>query len=687
MQIMKKVINNQFFYQLNSLLLISKIKTNFGIITTTSLILACLVYIKTVVPQPTTPDTWIHMGIGKFIVENNRIPAHSDISYKNDVELSLEWLSHSWISDVFLYLAGNVSVIMGSILVLTPLLILNIYILFKILQMIDVDKKTFLIILPLPIILSTIFWKLHPLTFVPSMLLLLYFLYLKWKAGKDAYIFFIPLLFLLFSNMSGGVIFIPTVFIFLILCTEILFSLINKTFKLTFTTSGKLRFLLASFILSVMATFINPYYARLWIYILTFFGILEKKSWVSSLSGSLMITNQNFLRNIPQTTFLYAFFLFFLLFVAFVIVLIAIRKRNIIKEYYFLTPLIFFIFLPFIWIRFIPLSTFLILPIFGLFTQLFIIKKKIYVYSILFFLITSSLFILVSINTVNNSLPLKQIELIKKYNLSTNVLTTPDMTGYVLYSLFPIKAGIDAQDDVFDENELITTISTSIYDPQANTLAIERVTDANSIGTLLVNKNLGDMAYIFSQIDEWALLYFDDNGFLFSKREFLDESFLKEHEIKYLDLERNLGFKPENATESARELDRFTKKYPESYLALGQLASVYRYLRLFDKAEETLTKIPEDKWTYVTMTEMARLRAAQGYCKSSEKWFLQALSDRKEQNFSRAVLDLAVLYAGCLKDREKAQHFFTRYNSFQLSADEREKVRQLAEEYGIKISE
>ena len=77
--------------------------------------------------------------------------------------------------------------------------------------------------------------------------------------------------------------------------------------------------------------------------------------------------------------------------------------------------------------------------------------------------------------------------------------------------------------------------------------------------------------------------------------------------------------------------------------------------------------------------------AAQGSCREAEKWFLEAIKERGEQNLSRTVLDLAVLYAACFEDMDKARHYFARYNSYPIPPAEREKAWQIAKQFGIKL--
>jgi tetratricopeptide (TPR) repeat protein len=179
----------------------------------------------------------------------------------------------------------------------------------------------------------------------------------------------------------------------------------------------------------------------------------------------------------------------------------------------------------------------------------------------------------------------------------------------------------------------------------------------------------------------------DYSGFLFTDAGMITDECAREHSLLSLNMQRNLGFNPEVATASAQELEHFTDQYPESTLALGQLATIYRYQHQLDKAAQTLQRIPMDKWNYLVEIEMGRIQAAQGNCRVAEQHFLKALDQRDEKVFSRAVLDLAVLYAVCLKDTARAEHYLNRYNSFVLSPAEREQVRQLAAELGIKLSE
>jgi tetratricopeptide (TPR) repeat protein len=278
--------------------------------------------------------------------------------------------------------------------------------------------------------------------------------------------------------------------------------------------------------------------------------------------------------------------------------------------------------------------------------------------------------------------PQKQMDMITELNLPSNHFTTFDLTGYALYSLTPQKVILDAQDDLFDENILINFYSWPLT---VSEKFFNNLVGGNYINTMLVNKNIGGLANTLSQHPDWALIYFDTNGFLFVKKDAVARKILEEDELRFINLTRNLGFNPGEIASATAELEKFTAKYPQNKMALGQLASLYRFNKDFSKAENTLRKIPLNEWDYAVYTEDGRIKAAEGLCKSAEESFIKALKDRSEQNYSRTVLELAILYVGCFGDRQKAKHYFLRYNSFLITPVEREKLRQIMKNFNISL--
>ncbi|MCJ7826349.1 hypothetical protein MUP56_01890, partial [Patescibacteria group bacterium] len=226
-----------------------------------------------------------------------------------------------------------------------------------------------------------------------------------------------------------------------------------------------------------------------------------------------------------------------------------------------------------------------------------------------------------------------------------------------------------------------------IPEPGRPSQQFTQITDKNSINTMLVSMDIGGLALAANADPNWALVYVETNGLLFVRRSQMPESFLTTHELKTIDLSRNLGFDPEKKNAAIAELLQYTERFPEAVLAKGQLATLYRMENQLDKAEAILMSIPEAKRTFVVKTELGRTMAARGKCKASEYWFLSALKERNERNFARATLDLGILYAACFNDKKKAQHYFARFNSYILHPAEREYLRQVAAQFGIVLDE
>ena len=76
-------------------------------------ILALVFAVRFVWQNPLSNDSWSHMAIGHYIVDNKQIPHHNDISYKL-TDPSLEWISHSWLSDVLIYFAGSIGPVFAA---------------------------------------------------------------------------------------------------------------------------------------------------------------------------------------------------------------------------------------------------------------------------------------------------------------------------------------------------------------------------------------------------------------------------------------------------------------------------------------------------------------------------------------------------------------------------------------------
>jgi len=645
------------------------------------LIASFLFAIKNIWKNPLTNDSYLHLGIGKYIVQNSHIPRHDDISFKA-VQPAMEFIAHSWLSDEFFYLAYKINP-------LSPAIILSLTVMFTGLMIFIIAKKIqasltlkFLTI-GLFFMVSPIFYRLHP--FIFDIILLLYFSYIhiSWINKENEKLLFVPLIFLAFANLSGGFIFILAIFFLLIIGIEMIGLIIKKIKLFDYL---KLCF---SFIAGLFISLANPLFHRIWVYFLTFIiAFSSQNKQTSQLAITIKLINQNYLKENVSSS-LYIVFMLYMLFVfGLFIWLIISNPKKFVREIFHYIPYLLMFFFAMQWFRFIPMITALTIPLFLKIISYVhenYLKNKYHLLLLLILicLLLSTLFLIFNQPASLNFIPPKsQVEIINKYNLPDNVITSYDITGYKFFKNTESRSFIDAQDDLFDENETINFYTSYQNMPDDY---LTNFSNHYNVGTILVSKDIDSLVQPLSlDLKDWALIYLDSNGLLYVKKDLMSKSFIDSHGFKYVDMSRNLGFDPQKSDQAAEELTSFIKQYPKATLAVGQLASIYRIKHKYALAEKTLQKIPEKDWDYVVKIEMGRIKAAEGLCLSSEHYYLSALKERPEKLFSRAVLDLAVLYAGCFGDKNKATHYFQRYQSFPLSSQERELVRELMLEFSIK---
>lgn len=637
--------------------------------------------IKSVVSTPLSVDSYTHIAVGQYIVNHRTIPQHNDLSFKQ-TDPSLEWISHSWLSDVILYIAHTPHLLFGSLTLLLPLLFLSVY-LTALLLPTETKNKFGYLLLSLPILCSLSFWRYHPFIFIVPLHLILVNVLRSWHQQPKR-LFAIPFLFLLWANISGGTVVLPLLYLLVSILLELLLYRSDQTKKQPMT----LPILVMIVPLSFIASLINPYRIRLYAYSLTTFAVVLQNKSFSSLIGALNTINQTYNKQQISSVYLMVFTLYVALLIILCISLV-LKKPHVRTSIIRHIPALFLLPFAFFWVRCIPLVAFATLPLFAWCSMETIknmsTKTKLrisYVVFPFFLIAILSLFINPPILAAPK-LPTDHIARIREFSLPANLLTTYDLTGYILYSLPEYKVMLDAQDDLLNDESLI-----SFYQPTGNfSQSFNTVSDKLSVQTALVSRDIGSLSSSLSVSDTWNLIYIDYDASLFVRKGSMEDSFFEKNAIHSLRLDKNLGFDPSLSATASAELASLLTRYPKNTLLSGQLATIYRIDKQFDNAEHLFQSIPSNRWNFSLYTEYGRLNAAQGKCIAAEDNFLKALSYRNEKNYSRVVLDLAVLYAGCFKDTTRAKHFFTRYNSFLITTAEREKLHMLTKQFGINMSQ
>jgi tetratricopeptide (TPR) repeat protein len=645
------------------------------------LLFAVIYFIRVISLYALTPDSWLHAGVGKYILSTRTIPSHTDISYKQSAP-DLMWRPQSWIANILFALMFMVDATYMPHIFVISMAALTAFAVNACLIRIHTSRFLRFVLMAGGLAISAPFWKIHPMTITFPLFAAFMVVTADARKGVRSSLWYAPLIILLWVNIHTVTVFIPIVYY--------VFTILSATL---FSKKGRLPFSRGALSIGslLLASLVSPVGLKIFHLLVGMVQVLQFKRAVASLDNIISYINLTYVRE-SISTVPYFVVVAYMTILVLILFMAAVRDgKYFIRTYGPYLISLPFLALPFLWVRFIPYMIIATLPIAATYYE-HIPKKyrsltrNALPFVLIIFMSFTFFYTIMPYRLQHAPIPTKNLDLIIKHNLPLNLLTTPEFTGYAYYRITPSKLNIDLQDDIYDENETIGLIAnTNLLTKQS----LQSFISYSGAQTILAGKEIGNLA---TSINEqyrgaWALVNFDNNGFLFVNREAVSDSFLSQNELKYVRLAQALGSDPQHLPEATAELESYIKRYPENVLATGQLATLYRIQKKPKEAEKLLFSIPPDQWDYVVLTEIGRLTASQGQCAASEQYYLQALSDRNEQNYSRATLDLGVLYAGCLHDIPKAKHYFERYKSYVLSQEEKDKLQKLAADFGVTLDE
>ena len=225
------------------------------------LIAAIFIYLFSV--NEADPDIWGHLKFGQDIFTTLSVPRHDFYSYSS---YGANWFNHEWLSELIFYLifkfAGSIGLVlfkyfMGT--VVTFLVCKSVYINTK-------SKYLRIIFIALSLPLIGCGFTIRPQIFTYVFFTLLLFLIEGYEKNQRTWrLYFIPLIFLFWVNLHGG--FIAGLSLFFFYCLYKLFS------------GKKPQLIVIILLLSLAATFINPYGARIWNVI--FMAVSKQKSYIT----------------------------------------------------------------------------------------------------------------------------------------------------------------------------------------------------------------------------------------------------------------------------------------------------------------------------------------------------------------------------------------------------------------------
>jgi hypothetical protein len=198
------------------------------------------------------PDIWGHLKFGQDIFTTLSVPRYDIYSYSS---YGVHWLDHEWLSELIFYLIFKFGGSVGLVLFQYFMGIVVTFIVCKHLFINTKSNYLRIIFVALSLPLISCGFAIRPQIFTYVFFTLLLSLIEGYeKNQRPLRLCFIPLIFLFWVNLHGG--FIAGLVLFFLYCLFKLFS-------------GKQTKLFAIILLfSIAATFINPYGARVWDFIL-----------------------------------------------------------------------------------------------------------------------------------------------------------------------------------------------------------------------------------------------------------------------------------------------------------------------------------------------------------------------------------------------------------------------------------
>lgn len=547
-------------------------------------------------------DVFWHLADGRYIIENGTIPTTDVFSF---VTFGQKYIPFGWGWDVITFLTYKIGNYEGLTIFRTIISLLLFYIYFRMLRKLNISS-TFSIIF-LIILLFGIFVNLKPRPHIASLLFLtlllnqiISFYYLNRTNFKVLYV--IPVLFLVWANLHMGML-AGLMLLGLFLISEI----INFCFPKTFIKSRKvlskkeLLNIIFIFVVSFSATLINPNTYN------SYFSVIH--SVVKTEALNTVIEWQPPFDNLFKGSYIANFYKVYL-FAGLIILYYAFKRKDILAglvyvgfALYSLTAIRFTI------DYILVVSVFLFISLHFIMINLFskvrvnsFSSKSIYkivLTALILFFIFNVLGdkIYSSLNLANKTYgygiddkfyPVKLADFIKRNNIideSSRPFNDYLCGGFLIWNFPGSRNFTDSRiisDEVDKDYGVIYTKATGFEKKlqQYNfDMAIIMEPYMQSLKHDLKNTILG---YLNTQNDDWKLVYWDDNSFLFLRNIEKYSEVIKKNEYKYITpynafYQTNLiekGFTEDKET-VRNEINRKMSEEPEG-VVIKSIVNFYR---------------------------------------------------------------------------------------------------------------
>ena len=457
-------------------------------------------------------DYWWHVKTGEWIVCNGRIP-NKDIFSWIGINLNIDWVPHEWLSDIVFYsvysLGGHPAVYIFVLLLAIGYIIIVHFIAGKWFKANVLFVSCFLVFLT--IIVTSVFYPRPQIFSYYILLFVIWCLYQFIDHKKDKYLYFIPAITIIWSNLHGGFAMLSYVLCFCLLIVSFLPKR-GRLIALSLTKKERIRVLVVS-VLSVLAILVNPIGIKVLLYPFVNQGDKLMMSVISEWRA-------------PDCKRVGELLLYFIPIFFSIVSFVYSRKRIRIIDF---VLFILFVFLFFRSVRFILLWYSIMLfsglryvPIIRIkqvknhFERFVIFCVSVSSVVFLFYGIFGSFAIIDSTNAIKREISNQMIQYIKNDVSVKRFYNDYDYGGELIFHDIPVF--FDSRADLFASQSIMKDGLEMLYlVPFGNDSNVEicELLKKYKIERILVKKNRALYTYLSSNQQEYLLKYCDENSAYF----------------------------------------------------------------------------------------------------------------------------------------------------------------------------
>ncbi|MBI4619757.1 MAG: tetratricopeptide repeat protein [Desulfobacterales bacterium] len=585
-------------------------------------------------------DSWSHLSIGRYIIENLNIPRTFVFSYSLPQK---EWVNYEWLFQVIFYQIFRIFsykgvLVFGALLITATFFLVSLHRPFrektsgrKIEDWHDLrDSFNKRVIIPFMVVMVaflvieprlTLRPHLFEYLFLASFLLIL----LRYHTSKKSFVI-LPLIQILWINIHASAILCPLV-ILACLIGGVIDNSINKEQK----TKGwnDLRKLIVLFILVSLSTLINPYTYKIFYVPYESIAFYLKNPDIQPL----FVERQNIFTASPFREIISCMTLLLLsgysfvklrkkqrlsdLLIYFLFILLLLQGRRFTGEFAIASSIFFLENMR----RYEEKKT--VEKTGGAFPKSSAISAIKLIPSVLFFflLFVPNIHSGWNMKSDRSPLPVKAVEFTEQTNLKGNLFNSLEIGGYLIWRTFPKRQVFYCDAQGFPD--FLPTFIRAHVDPNSWN-ALEQRYGFNY--ALVAIKDRFDKH--LSEKKGWYLVYWDNSFLLYVKKDGRNDEAIKKYGYNWIRPNQSLSYldgylkNPDSVSMAIKESQRTLRLNPdfkEGYSSLG-----YIYLKLGDldsSLKEYLSLLSIDPRNISALTNIGVIKARQGRLKEAiEYW-------------------------------------------------------------------